>query len=180
MADSPESHTQRTVCPSARHYRRTGVIFDPAVQTCIFDHDWKGSGRADRRRLSDTHNALVPPGDSFAQEQQHPAPSSSQDRSAEVAQLKAEMAALEAENSRLKHEATQQNLMRAAQRELEVTLRSAEAAQLKAEMAALEAENSRLKHEATQQNLMRAAQRELEVTLAALSAAREDGRCGGN
>jgi type IV secretory pathway TrbD component len=97
-----------------------------------------------------------------------------------VAQLKAEMAALEAENSRLKHEATQQNLMRAAQRELEVTLRSAEAAQLKAEMAALEAENSRLKHEATQQNLMRAAQRELEVTLAALSAAREDGRCGGN
>lgn len=102
------------------------MIFDPVVQTCIFDHSWEGGGRADRRRLSDTHNALVPPEDSFAQEQQHP--SSSQDRSVEVAQLKAEMATLEAENSRLKHEATLQNLMCAAQRELEVTLAALSAA----------------------------------------------------
>ena len=66
------------------------MIFEPKVQTCIFDHSWEVGGRADRRRLSDTRNGPATPEDHFAAEQRL-AHSSSQDRSAEVAQLKAEM-----------------------------------------------------------------------------------------
>lgn len=73
---------------------RTGVIFDPTRQTCIFDHSWEGGGgRADRRQLGDARNGSAPPlEDSFAEDARS------------VAQLKAQVAALEEENSRLRHE----------------------------------------------------------------------------
>jgi hypothetical protein len=110
MADSPASHTQQPDCPSARHYRRTGVIFDPAVQTCIFDHNWGanvGGGADRRRRLSDSQPAVAQRFE--AQKHNHAnAPTSSDDVcSVEVARLKAEIAALEEENSQLRSGAEQ-------------------------------------------------------------------------
>ena len=118
MADSPASHTQQPDCPSARHYRRTGVIFDPAVQTCIFDHSWgaNAGGGADRRRLSDSQPAVAQRFE--AQNHNHVnanAPTGSDDVcSVEVARLKAEIAALEEENSQLRSGAEQMRAVVAA------------------------------------------------------------------
>ena len=90
-------------------HRRTGVIFDPAVQTCIFDHSWavNAGGGADRRRLSDSQTEVAQRFEAQKHNQAN-APTVSDDVCfVEVARLKAEVAALEEENSQLRSGAEQ-------------------------------------------------------------------------